>query len=53
MLWDHLFGTFATEREHEPIVYGIRGPLASHDPVRLLAARSALVLKLQPVNLAQ
>ena len=34
MLWDHLFGTFAAERADEPVVYGIRGPLASYDPLR-------------------
>ncbi len=33
MLWDHLFGSFAAEREDEPIVYGIRGQLASYDPL--------------------
>lgn len=33
MLWDHLFGTFAAERDDEPIVYGIRGQLGTHDPV--------------------
>jgi sterol desaturase/sphingolipid hydroxylase (fatty acid hydroxylase superfamily) len=33
MLWDHLFGSFAAERDGEPLVYGIRGPLASHDPM--------------------
>lgn len=33
MLWDHLFGTFAAERKDETIVYGIRGPLASFDPL--------------------
>jgi alkylglycerol monooxygenase len=33
MLWDHLFGSFAAERDGEEIVYGIRGPLASFDPV--------------------
>jgi sterol desaturase/sphingolipid hydroxylase (fatty acid hydroxylase superfamily) len=34
MLWDHLFGSFAAEREDEPIIYGIRGQLASYDPLR-------------------
>jgi len=33
MLWDHLFGSFVAERDDEEIVYGIRGPLASFDPV--------------------
>ncbi|MBM7059609.1 sterol desaturase family protein [Pseudomonas sp. UL073] len=36
MLWDHLFGSYATERpEHEePIIYGIHGQLKTFDPVR-------------------
>jgi len=33
IVWDRLFGTFVEERDHEPIVYGIRSPLASYDPV--------------------
>jgi len=33
MLWDHLFKSFVAERDNEPIVYGIRGALASHDPI--------------------
>jgi len=33
MLWDHLFGTFVAERDNEEIVYGIRGQLATHDPL--------------------
>lgn len=32
-IWDQLFGTFAIEREEEPIVYGIRKPLNSWNPV--------------------
>ena len=32
-LWDRLFGTYADEREEEPIVYGIRKPLESWSPV--------------------
>ena len=31
MLWDRLFGTF--QEEHEPCVYGTRGPLNSWDPL--------------------
>jgi hypothetical protein len=34
ILWDRLFGSFAPEREGEPIVYGIRGALRSFDPLR-------------------
>ncbi|MBC7918830.1 MAG: sterol desaturase family protein [Rhodoferax sp.] len=33
ILWDRLFGTFADEREGEKIVYGIRKPLCSFNPV--------------------
>ncbi|MCU7369624.1 sterol desaturase family protein [Paucibacter sp. O1-1] len=29
ILWDQLFGTFVEEREGEPIVYGVLGPLRS------------------------
>jgi sterol desaturase/sphingolipid hydroxylase (fatty acid hydroxylase superfamily)/uncharacterized membrane protein YhhN len=31
ILWDRLFGTF--QEEHEPCVYGTRGPLNSWDPL--------------------
>jgi len=33
ILWDRLFGTFACERDGEPIVYGIRGALRSWNPL--------------------
>ncbi len=33
IVWDRLFGTFADERDDEPIVYGIRSPVGSFDPV--------------------
>ena len=33
IVWDRLFGTFAPERDDEPIVYGIRGALRSFNPV--------------------
>lgn len=33
ILWDRLFGTYAEERDAEPVVYGIRKPLASYNPV--------------------
>ncbi len=29
IIWDRLFGTFAEERRDEPVIYGIRTPLAS------------------------
>lgn len=36
ILWDRLFGTFQEEREEEPPIFGIRGPLRSFNPVRAL-----------------
>jgi sterol desaturase/sphingolipid hydroxylase (fatty acid hydroxylase superfamily) len=33
IVWDRLFGTFEEEREEEPPVYGILGPLRSWDPL--------------------
>ena len=36
ILWDRLFGTFQEEQEDEPVVFGIRGPLKSWNPVRAL-----------------
>jgi sterol desaturase/sphingolipid hydroxylase (fatty acid hydroxylase superfamily) len=36
IIWDRLFGTFQEEREEEPCIYGIRGPLHSFNPVKAL-----------------
>lgn len=33
IVWDRLFGTFAEERDDEKIVFGIRSPLASYNPL--------------------
>ncbi|MBV8123137.1 MAG: sterol desaturase family protein [Burkholderiaceae bacterium] len=33
ILWDRLFGTFAEERQGEPIVYGVLGQLRSWSPL--------------------
>ncbi|RRJ83483.1 fatty acid hydroxylase family protein [Aestuariirhabdus litorea] len=33
ILWDRLLGTFAEEREEETIIYGVRKPLASWNPL--------------------
>jgi sterol desaturase/sphingolipid hydroxylase (fatty acid hydroxylase superfamily) len=33
IVWDRLFGTFEEEREDEPCVYGILGPLRSWNPL--------------------
>ena len=32
-VWDRLFGTYADERESEPVVYGVRKPLHSWNPI--------------------
>ena len=34
IIWDRLFGTFQTELDEEPVVFGIRGPLRSWNPAR-------------------
>jgi sterol desaturase/sphingolipid hydroxylase (fatty acid hydroxylase superfamily) len=36
ILWDRMFGTFQEELPEEPVVFGIRGPLKSFNPVRAL-----------------
>jgi alkylglycerol monooxygenase len=33
IIWDRLFGTYAAERDEEPVVYGILMPLNSWNPV--------------------
>jgi sterol desaturase/sphingolipid hydroxylase (fatty acid hydroxylase superfamily) len=33
IVWDRLFGSFADERRDEPVVFGIRSPVGSFDPV--------------------
>jgi len=33
ILWDRLFGTFADERDDEPVVFGVRKPLANWNPI--------------------
>jgi sterol desaturase/sphingolipid hydroxylase (fatty acid hydroxylase superfamily) len=33
ILWDRMFGTFQEEREDEPCIYGIRGPLHTFSPL--------------------
>lgn len=32
ILWDRLFGTFEDEREEDPVIFGVRKPLASWNP---------------------
>ncbi|MFK7976752.1 MAG: sterol desaturase family protein, partial [Halioglobus sp.] len=36
ILWDRLFGSFQEELAEEPVVFGIRGPLKSFNPMRAL-----------------
>ena len=33
LIWDHLFGSFQEELDHEPCIYGIRGQLKSWNPL--------------------
>ena len=33
IVWDRLFGTYADERDDEKVVYGVRGPLLSYNPL--------------------
>jgi sterol desaturase/sphingolipid hydroxylase (fatty acid hydroxylase superfamily) len=33
ILWDRLFGTFEDERKDEPVIFGVRKPLANWNPV--------------------
>jgi hypothetical protein len=32
ILWDRMFGTFEDEREDDPVVFGVRKPLANWNP---------------------
>tara|TARA_R110000823_G_scaffold198080_8_gene329251 strand:+ start:1580 stop:2800 length:1221 start_codon:yes stop_codon:yes gene_type:complete len=36
IVWDRLFGTYQEELDDEPVVFGIRGPLKSFNPVKAL-----------------
>lgn len=36
ILWDRLFGTFQEECDDDPVVFGIRGPLRSWNPVKAI-----------------
>ncbi|NCF72725.1 MAG: hypothetical protein GWP67_04375 [Gammaproteobacteria bacterium] len=33
ILWDRLFGTFAEEADDEPVIFGVRKPLANWNPI--------------------
>jgi len=36
IIWDRMFGTFQEELDDEPVIFGIRGPLKSWNPVKAL-----------------
>ncbi|MEP5567040.1 MAG: sterol desaturase family protein, partial [Halioglobus sp.] len=36
ILWDRLFGTFQEELDDEPVIFGIRGPLRSFNPIHAI-----------------
>jgi sterol desaturase/sphingolipid hydroxylase (fatty acid hydroxylase superfamily) len=36
ILWDRMFGTFQEELDEQPVVFGIRGPLRSFNPLHAL-----------------
>ncbi len=36
IIWDRLFGTFAPERDEEPVVYGLTHNIGTHSPLRVL-----------------
>jgi sterol desaturase/sphingolipid hydroxylase (fatty acid hydroxylase superfamily) len=36
IIWDRMFGTFQEELDEEPVIFGIRGPLHSFNPVHAL-----------------
>ena len=36
ILWDRLFGTFQEELKEQPVIFGIRGPLRSFNPVQAI-----------------
>lgn len=36
ILWDRMFGSFQEELDKEPVIFGIRGPLRSFNPVHAL-----------------
>ena len=36
ILWDRLFGTFQEELDEQPVIFGIRGPLRSFNPIHAI-----------------
>ena len=36
IIWDRIFGTFQEELDEEPVIFGIRGPLHSFNPIHAL-----------------
>merc|ERR1712021_154323 len=35
IIWDRLFGTFAAERDNEPVVYGLVTPIKTYNPIEI------------------
>ena len=35
IIWDRMFGTFAAERDDEPVVYGLVSPIQTYDPIEI------------------
>ncbi|CAG5108675.1 Oidioi.mRNA.OKI2018_I69.chr1.g3903.t1.cds [Oikopleura dioica] len=35
IIWDRMLGTFAAEREEEPVVYGLVSPIETYDPIKI------------------
>jgi sterol desaturase/sphingolipid hydroxylase (fatty acid hydroxylase superfamily) len=45
IIWDRLFGTFAQERDDEPVVYGITTNINTHNPLRIATYEYGALLK--------
>jgi sterol desaturase/sphingolipid hydroxylase (fatty acid hydroxylase superfamily) len=45
IIWDRLFGTFAEERDEEPVVYGITTNINTHNPLRIATYEYGALLK--------
>jgi len=35
IIWDRMFGTFAAERDEEPVVYGLITPIKTYNPLTI------------------
>lgn len=45
ILWDRLFGTFARERDDEPVVYGLTTNIDTFNPARVIGHEHAAMLR--------